>query len=150
MSIHFRFHEKDQLSTEEITDLFLYLDSHSNLHDQVNNDKLQIDDMHVDGCITSSFNIDSRSNMIGPNSDTKIVEHQQIVGSSNIQFHEQKNLNSTLTLKNHSLVQEIVVEKESMILGPKTESLNDSCINDDFAFSTSQIEQNYLIPSQNI
>ena len=37
-----------------------------------------------------------------------------------------------------------------MILGPKTESLNDSYINHDFAFSSSQIEQNYLIPSQNI
>ena len=54
MSMHFRFHEKDQLSTEEITDLFLFLDSHSTLYDQTNNDKLQIDDMHVDGCITSS------------------------------------------------------------------------------------------------
>ena len=59
-------------------------------------------------------------------------------------------MNSTLTLENHSLVQAIVVEKESMILGPKTESLNDSCINHDFAFSSSQIEQNYLIPSQNV
>ena len=59
-------------------------------------------------------------------------------------------MNSTLTLKNHSLVQTIVVKKESMILGPKTESLNDSCINHDFAFSSSQIEQNYLISSQNI
>ena len=37
----------------------------------------------------------------------KIFEHQQILGSSNIQFQEQKNLNSTLTLKNHSLVQAI-------------------------------------------
>ena len=37
-----------------------------------------------------------------------------------------------------------------MILGPKTKSLNDCCINHDFAFSSSQIEQNYLIPSQNI
>jgi len=109
MSMHFRFHEKDQLSAEEITDLFLYLDSHSTLHDQANNDKLQIDDMHVDGCITSSVNTDSRFNIIGPNSDTKIVEHQQILGSSNIQFQEQKNLNSTLTFKNHSLVQAIVV-----------------------------------------
>ena len=36
MSMHFRFHEKDQLSAEEITKLFLYLDS----HDQVNNDKI--------------------------------------------------------------------------------------------------------------
>ena len=33
MSIHFRFLEKDQLSTEELTILFLYLDCHSNLHD---------------------------------------------------------------------------------------------------------------------
>ena len=57
MSIHFKFHEKDQLSGEEITDLFLYLDFHSTLHDQANNDKLQIDDMHVDDCITSSVNI---------------------------------------------------------------------------------------------
>ena len=59
-------------------------------------------------------------------------------------------MNSTLTLKYHSLVQAIVVEKESVILGPKTKSLNDHCINQDFAFSSSQIEQNCLIPLQNI
>ena len=146
MSIHFRFHEKDQFSVEEITKLFLYLDS----HDQVNNDKLQIDDMHIDNCITSSVNIDSRSNIIDPNSDIEIVEHQQILESCSIQFQEQKNMNSTLIFKNHSLVQTIVIEKELMILGPKTESLNDRCINHDFAFSSSQIEQTYLIPSQNI
>ena len=91
MSIHFRLHEKDQLFVEEIKNLFLYLDSHSTLHDQANNDKLQIDNMHVDGCITSSVNIDSRSNFIDPNSDTKIIEHQQILGSSKIQFQEQNN-----------------------------------------------------------
>ena len=44
-----RFHEKDQLSVEEITYLFLFLDSHSTLYDQTNHDKPQIDDMHVDG-----------------------------------------------------------------------------------------------------
>ena len=109
--------------------------------------KLHIHQQHVHGCINSLVNIDSRSNFTGPNSDTKIVEHQQILGSSNIQFQEQKNLNSTLTLKIHSLVQTIVVEKESMILEPKIESLNDSCINHDFTFSSSQIEQNYLISS---
>ena len=52
----------------------------------MNNDKLQIDNMHVYDRMTLSVNIDSRSNIIGPNSDTKIVEHQQILGPSNIQF----------------------------------------------------------------
>ena len=86
MLIHFRFHEKDQLSQEELTILLLYLDSHSNLQDQVNNDRLQIDDMHVDSCITSLFNIDSRSNIIDPIFDTEIVENLQILESCNTQF----------------------------------------------------------------
>ena len=78
--------KKVKLSAEELTILFLCLDSHSNLHDQVNNDKLEIDDMHVDSCITSSVNIDSRSNIIDPIYDTEIVENQQILESCNTQF----------------------------------------------------------------
>ena len=135
---------------------FMNIAHKSHAYDNIKESKLEdqiISHNLLDFGDTNIFNcklIDSRSNIIGPNSDTKIVEHQQILGSSNIQFQEQKNMNLTLTLKNHSLVQAIVAEKESMILGPKTESLNDSCINHDFAFFSSQIEQNYLIPSQNI
>ena len=88
MLIHFRFHGKNKLSQEELTILFLYLDSHSNLQYQVNNDKLEIEDMHVDSCITSSVNIDSRSNIIDPISDIEIVENQQILESCNTQFQE--------------------------------------------------------------
>ena len=74
--------------------------------------------MPIDSCITSSVNIDSRSNIIDPNFDTEIVEHQQILESCNIQFQEQKNLNSTLILKNDFHVKTIVVENESTILEP--------------------------------
>ena len=43
-------------------------------------------DMHVDSCITSLVNIDSRSNIIDPIYDTEIVENQQILESCNTQF----------------------------------------------------------------
>jgi hypothetical protein len=101
--------------------------------------------MHVTKDISPSVNVDSRSNSIESTNNTKIVMQQKMLGFCNTQFQEQEKVfeDLTLTLNNdtETLVERYMVEEDLILKGLETESVSDGCINDDFTFSYSDIEQ---------
>ena len=99
MIICCRFHERHQLSENDIIYWFSHLNSLSDALDLEKNDKHEINDMHI-GNFNSSVKIDLESNPVNSTQDNEIAVHAQELGFCDTLFHEQNNkdCNSTFIL----------------------------------------------------
>ena len=79
MIICCRFHERHKLSENDIIYWFSHLNSFSDALDLENNDKYEINDMHIDN-FDSSVNVDLESNPVNSIQDNEIVVHAQELG----------------------------------------------------------------------
>ena len=79
MIICCRFHERHQLSENDIIYWFSHLNSLSDALDLEKNDKSEINDMHIDN-FDSSVNVDLESNPVNSTLDIEIVVHAKELG----------------------------------------------------------------------
>ena len=100
---------------KDTIDWFFYLNSLSDTLGSEKNDKSEINDMHIDNYLSSSFNVHLESNPVNSTQNNEIVVHSQELGFFDTKFQEQKNkdCNSTLILSNDpkTLVIEVTMEE---------------------------------------